>query len=81
MGKRWTKEEIVTLGKLRRSGTSYRAIGEVIGRTPASCQQQAFQLGICKPQSKAEFRESPKNQIKPTKPKPTWWSAMMWWRK
>lgn len=28
-----------------------------------------------------EFRESPKNQIKPSKPKPAWWSAMMWWRK
>ena len=86
MGKRWTKEEIVTLGKLRRSGTSYRAIGEVIGRSAGSCQQQAFKMGICKPQSKAEFRESPKTQqpmtyVPTQKPKPTWWSAMMWWRK
>lgn len=117
MGKQWTKEETVTLGKLRRSGTSYRAIGEVLGRTTGSCQQQAFKMGICKPHRKAqperqlemdlqvapatetEFRESPKRRELPTyidevtqvpadyvfdnrpKPKPTWWSAMMWWRK
>ena len=94
MAKQWTKEEIVTLGKLRRSGTSYRAISEVIGRTPASCHQQAFKMGICKPHRKAQperqlemdFRESPKTQQPMTyvpthKPKPAWWSAMMWWRK
>ena len=33
------------------------------------------------PATKTEFRESPKKQIEPSKPKPTWWSAMMWWRK
>ncbi len=104
MAKQWTKEEIVTLGKLRRSGTSYRAIGEVIGRSAGSCQQQAFKMGICKPHRKTqperqlemdlqvapatetEFRESPKTQqpltyVPTHKPKPTWWSAMMWWRK
>ena len=59
MGKQWTKEEIVTLGKLRRSGTSYRAISEVLGRTAGSCQQQAFKLGICKPQRRAQ----PKRQL------------------
>ena len=33
------------------------------------------------PATEPEFRESPKEQIEQPKPKPTWWSAMMWWRK
>ena len=90
MAKQWKYKEDKFLISMREAGRSYKEIAEPLERTPASCHQRAYKLGICKPHrkertvrqlevapvTKTEFRESPKTQ-----PKPTWWSAMMWWRK
>ena len=94
MAKQWKYKEDKFLISMRKAGKSYKDIAQPLGRTPASCHQRAYKLGICKPHRKApperqlemDFRESPKTQqpltyVPTYKPKPAWWSAMIWWRK
>jgi|TARA_R110000744_G_scaffold194712_1_gene313636 hypothetical protein len=74
MAKQWKYKEDKFLISMRKAGKSYKDIAQPLGRTPASCHQRAFKLGICKPQRKApperqlemDFRESPKDQELPT---------------
>lgn len=78
--------DIATIMKLPRSVIYSRSA--TLGVTKTSAQLE-MDLQVA-PATKTEFRESPKTQPpadyvidqqpKPSKPKPTWWKQMMWWR-
>jgi hypothetical protein len=110
----WTKELDQQLVSLRELGVKPRAIAGIMGMPRIAIYNRSARLGLSKmtaqlemdlqvaPDTKTEFRESPKRrelptyideatrvpadyvidqQPKPSKPKPTWWKQMMWWRK
>lgn len=74
MTKQWAEKEVVTLGKLRRSGTSYRTIGEILGRSTASCRQKAFHLGVAKPHRKEQPAQEQQRKRPMAKRKNTKWT-------
>ena len=85
---KWTKELDQQLVSLRELGVKPREIASIMGISRTAIYNRSAALGVTRtsaqlemdlqvaPVTKTEFRESPKTQ-----PKPTWWSAMMWWRK
>ena len=90
---KWTKKLDQQLTSLRELGVKPRDIANIMGLPRSAIYSRSHTLGVTNtsaqlemdlrvaPATKTEFRESPKNQTKSSKPKPTWWSAMMWWRK
>lgn len=84
MAKRWTETEDKFIRKMRDAGEGYREIGYHLDRTAQAVQQRAFKLGISKKRSDSLPIDEPvitHEEMYVTKPKPAWWSAMMWWRK
>ena len=84
MGKRWTDDDDFRLTEMRDEGVSYRRIAKQLGRTEQACTQRGFKLGISKKRSDSLPIDEPvitHEEMYVTKPKPAWWSAMMWWRK
>jgi hypothetical protein len=90
---KWTKELDQQLVSLRELGIKPRDIANIMELPRSVIYSRSATLGVTKtsaqlemdlqvaPATEPEFRESPKEQIEQPKPKPTWWSAMMWWRK
>ena len=84
---KWTKELDQQLVSLRELGIKPRDIANIMELPRSVIYSRSATLGVTKTSAQlemdlqTEFRESPKEQIEQPKPKPTWWSAMMWWRK
>lgn len=84
---KWTKELDQQLISLRELGIKPRDIANIMELPRSVIYSRSATLGVTKTSAQlemdlqTEFRESPKEQIEQPKPKPTWWSAMMWWRK
>lgn len=96
MAKQWTNKEDDILREMRTSGASFRACArELPRRTTGACQQRAFHKGLSKTRLRESPKKQTELPVYidedtqvPTgyvftnqRPKPAWWSAMMWWRK
>lgn len=95
MAKQWTDADISTLRTMYIAGMTHNEIARILGRSPAACQQRAHQMGLPKMRKQQQQNVSETltsqdvgnrlNEISlaatQPKPKPAWWSAMMWWRK
>jgi hypothetical protein len=78
MGKKWTPAEDRKLATMRDEGKTFTQIAKAMGRSAPACQQRHV-----KNQSSVSETLTSQDVTLTTqpKPKPTWWSAMMWWRK
>ena len=78
MGKTWTPAEDRKMAKMRDEGKTFTQIAKAMGRSAPACQQRHV-----KNQNVVSETLTSQDVTLTTqpKPKPAWWSAMMWWRK
>ena len=78
MGNRWTPAEDRKLAKMRDEGKTFTQIAKAMGRSAPACQQRHMKNQNVVSETLTNQDVAPNTQ---PKPKPAWWSAMMWWRK
>jgi hypothetical protein len=87
--KGWTPADDAELVLLREAITPTKEIARVLKRTPSSVANRISILELPvggkrkdKRQVEMDFREIPKIvTVQGSRPKPAWWTSMMWWRK
>ena len=86
MGNRWTPAEDRKLAKMRDEGKTFTQIAKAMGRSAPACQQRHMKnQNVVSETLTTQDVGKRLNEISlastQPKPKPAWWSAMMWWRK